>query len=188
MDIKTKMAQSIVGTSSGRDGKDFYPTPPNAVHDLLSVELFNNWIWECACGSGAISRILWKKGYNTIDTDLYDYGCGESGIDFLTAKEVEYPFDYDIITNPPYNLAEKFLEKALLLRAEKVAFLLKLAFLEGQKRSKLLKSSPLKKVWVFSKRLTMTRNGEPQRSTGMIAFAWFIWEKNYIGSPTIGWL
>lgn len=188
MDINTKMAQSIVGTSPGRDKKrDFYPTPERATRALLKVEDFHSWIWECACGDGAISKVLREMGFSTLDTDLYDYGFGRSGIDFLTSEE-PYLRDYNIITNPPFILAEKFVIKAMSLKTRKFAFLAKLAFLEGQKRSKLLQSTPLKNVWVFEKRLTMTRNGEPQRSTGMIAFAWFVWEKDYSGRPMIGWI
>ena len=43
---------------------------------------------------------------------------------------------FDIITNPPYKYAKEFVEKSLELIREggKVAMLLKLTFLEGQKR------------------------------------------------------
>jgi hypothetical protein len=42
----------------GRAAHDFYPTPPEAVRALLSVESFEGSIWEPACGDGAISRTL----------------------------------------------------------------------------------------------------------------------------------
>lgn len=189
MNKSVKMAQSIVGTSVGRSDKDFYPTPSHAVYSLLENEYFNPWIWECACGNGAISKVLFDEGYHTIDTDLYDYGYGKSGIDFLSTKDPTSG-SYDIITNPPFNLAEQFVSHAIFdLSCERVALLLKLAFLEGQKRSKLLQTTPLEKVLVFKKRLTMTRNGEPQRSSGMIAFAWFIWNKNRSNlNPEIWWI
>ena len=37
MNEKAKRAQSIVGTSKGKPKDEFYPTPPDAVHALLSV-------------------------------------------------------------------------------------------------------------------------------------------------------
>jgi hypothetical protein len=69
-----------------------------------------------------------------------------------------------------------------------MALLLKLAFLEGQKRSRFLERSPLANVWIFRNRLNMTRNGEEPTGTGMIAFAWFVWDVNYFGPPVIGWV
>jgi hypothetical protein len=67
--------------------------------------------------------------------------------------------------------------------------LLRLACLEGGERRKIYDSSPLARVWVFSNRLSIKRGGyEGVESGGMIAFAWFVWEKNYQGKPTLGWL
>jgi hypothetical protein len=187
MKTSTVRAQSIVGTSPGRSAIDFYPTPAEATNALLDNVNFNAQIWECACGDGAISKVLEKRGHKTLSTDLYDYGFGTSGINFLHASNATLP--YDIITNPPFNLAERFIDHAIYeLDCQRVALLLKLAFLEGQKRSRQLESTPLEKVLVFRKRLTMTRGGEAQKSSGMIAFAWFIWDKDYTGSATIGWI
>ena len=40
------------------DGPDFFPTPPWATFALADNEDFNGDIWECACGDGAMSRVL----------------------------------------------------------------------------------------------------------------------------------
>lgn len=39
-DLILKRAQSLVGFSPGRPEHDFFPTPPDAVEGLLSVEMF----------------------------------------------------------------------------------------------------------------------------------------------------
>ena len=54
-------------------------------------------------------------------------------------------------------------------------------------------NSPLKYVYVFSKRVNPLRNGEPTDEKGKpwastMCFAWFVWEKNYEGEPIIRWL
>jgi hypothetical protein len=67
-----------------RADHDFYPTPPEAVRALLSVEQFDGTIWEPACGDGAISRELEAHGHNVVSTDLIDRGYGQSGSDFLS--------------------------------------------------------------------------------------------------------
>jgi len=66
--------------------------------------------------------------------------------------------------------------------------LCKLQFLEGAKRKIIFESSPLKTVYVFSKRLSMTRNGEKMKNSGMICFAWYIFEHGYTGEPTLSWI
>src|SRR5271156_6414494 len=59
---------------------EFYPTPPEAVRALLSVETFDGSIWEPACGEGAIAKFLCAAGYETVSTDRYAYGFGESDV------------------------------------------------------------------------------------------------------------
>ena len=94
----------------GRQKDDFYPTPPEATELLLTVEKFKGDIWECASGNGAISKCLQKANYNVISTDLNDYGYGETGRDFL--QETKSLAD-NIVTNPPFKLAESFIQKCI---------------------------------------------------------------------------
>ena len=68
-------------------GPDFFPTPSWATFALIDNERFEGDIWECACGDGAMSRVLWPKpALPFISTDLYDRGYGESGHDFLNTN------------------------------------------------------------------------------------------------------
>ena len=55
---------------------DFYATDPKAVDYLLRHEQFNNHIWECACGTGNLSKQLEQYGYNVRSTDLVYRGFG----------------------------------------------------------------------------------------------------------------
>ncbi|CAM6053376.1 unnamed protein product [Sphagnum tenellum] len=165
-----KRAQSLVGTSEGRPDYDYYPTPPEATEALLRVETFTGTIWECAAGNGAISKVLEAHGHTVVSTDLIDRGFGEAPHDFLTSS-LRYP---NVITNPPFTLAEQFVQLSLGRTTGKVAILGKLQFLEGAKRKIMFENSPLKSVWVFSKRLTMTRNGEKMDNSGMICFGWIL--------------
>jgi hypothetical protein len=184
-DEKRRRAQSLVGTSAGRPDDDFYPTPPEATRALLAREHFDGLTWEPACGDGAICRVLDAYGIPYIATDLIDRGFGQGGQDFFQSDLRAT----NIITNPPYKLAEKFVWRALERTDGKVAMLCKLAFLEGAKRRKLFETTPLKSVYVFSKRLSMYRNGEKGNyASGMIAFAWIVWKHGHEGPPTLGWI
>lgn len=186
MDTRTRRAQSIVGSSPGRPVNDWYPTPPEATLALLSREKFTGSIWEPACGDGAICRVLEQSGYSdVIASDLVNRGYGETPHDFL---ESSWKAD-NIITNPPFSLAQKFVEKSLAQTTGKVAMLCKLVFLEGQKRKSFFESTPLARVHVFSKRINFYREGQRGKlGTSMMCFAWFVWEHGYEGQPTISWL
>lgn len=183
---KTKRAQSIVGTSAGRPDHDWYPTPPEATLALLRQEDFEGSIWEPACGDGAMCEALKDFGYDDIiATDLIDRGYGEGDHDFLKSERTAD----NIITNPPFKLAQEFVEHALTQTSGKVAMLCKLVFLEGQKRKDFFERTPLKTVYVFSKRVNFYREGEKGKlGTSMIAFAWFVWEHGHVGDPTIKWI
>jgi hypothetical protein len=185
MKTSAKLAQSIVGTSEGRPLYDFYRTPSGVTLALLGVESFDNNIWEPACGDGAISEVLKSKGYTVISSDIIDRGYGECGKNFFSFTEAKTP---TIITNPPFKLAEDFIKHAQRIGVKKIALLLKLAFLEGKSRSRLLERSGLSRIWVFRGRITFTRNGEKQRGSGMIAFGWFVWDNTYKGAPQVGWV
>lgn len=173
----TKQAQSIVGTSPGRPKTDFYKTPPGATLALLEAEkLFINQgdIWEPACGDGAISEILVSRGYSVISSDKYDHGYGTTGIDFLSTVNYKTP---TIITNPPYNIINKWIQHAYDIGVSYMALLCKLALLEGYERSYILERTGLKRYYVFRRRIQMGREGTNYGNSGMIAFAWFVWDK-----------
>ena len=170
---------------------DFYPTPRFAIEELLKREVFEGGvIWECACGDGAISEILKENGLPVVSSDIVDRGYGEfRNLDFLHELPFEEITDTKhIITNPPFKLAKPFIEKSLRIAQGKVAMLLRLAFLESENRYEMFKTTPLKKVYVFSKRLTMSARGKGAKKGGMIPFAWFVWEHGYEGSPQIDWI
>ena len=174
---------------------DLYETPPEAVHALYEAESIRGWlpkveIWEPACGPGSIVQALRDLDRTVIATDLVDYGLEDSrsGVDFL--METKTPFvDPDfgaIITNPPFKLAEQFVEKALEL-CPHVIMLLRLAFLESERRTNILEHSGLARVHVFRKRLPMMhRDGWEGNKTGSgMAFAWFVWDRTYYGPPQL---
>lgn len=169
------------GKTDQRESADFYKTPRHAIDSLLEREKFEGIIWECACGDGAISKAI--KG-NVISTDLFDRGFGEFGVNFLAEKRsVNH-----IITNPPYSMAKQFIYHALNQADQKVAMLLKLNFLESQNRKKMFETTPLRTVYVFSKRISFDMGKKSGKGKGLLAFAWFVWERGYQGKPTIEWI
>jgi len=164
--------------SRGRVENDFYATHPDSVKALLEVEAILYPALEPACGEGHISRLL--EPYTTKSTDLIDRGYGNVGIDFLTS---EFLGEYNtVITNPPFNLFQEFVEKALKVAKKKVIMFGKLQALEGVKRATFLQKTPLRTVYVFKRRQQPMRNGKSndeitgKKMSSTMAFAWYVWE------------
>lgn len=165
-------------------GPDYFPTPAWATHALMENESFEGEIWECACGDGAMSRVLGTRGNPVRSSDLYDRGFGKVGIDFTTART---PAD-NIVTNPPYNSAEGFVRSGVALARRKFAMLLRLAFLEGANRAQtIFTECPPSRVWVFSERITFYPAGAVQAGSGTTAYAWFVWDKDAKGGTELKW-
>jgi hypothetical protein len=167
-------------------GHDLYGTPPVAVEALLRVEQLPHRLWEPAAGRGAIVSVLREAGRGVIASDLIDYGfplhfCR----DFLA--ETEMPSGCEaIVTNPPFKDAQAFVAKALDM-CPRVIMLLRLAFLESERRCSILEDRGLARVHVFRKRLPMMHrdNWVGRKANSGMAFAWFVWDRAHIGPPTI---
>lgn len=183
-----------VNPNAERQPEDFYATDPKALTLLLkklSIDgiMLNNNIWECACGMGHLSRVLEAEGYSVTSTDLINRGYGRGGINFIDTKDKE--LDCDILTNPPFKLAEKFVETAMSKLSEggKLLLFLKIQFLEGQKRKEMFKKYPLKYVYCYSSRQLCCKDAEFEKYTSTTQFyAWYIWEKGFSGETIIRWI
>ena len=166
---------------------DLYESPPEAVRALLAHESLPHVVWEPACGPGSIVRVLRAAGHQVIATDLVDYGCEDSEArrDFLFERSAPDGCEC-IVTNPPFKNAQEFVEHALNL-VPKVVMLLRLAFLESERRRIILDRGDLARVYVFRNRLPMMhRDGwTGNKVSNPTPFAWFVWDRNQAyGQPT----
>ena len=160
-----------------RKDSDFYETPYSITKHLLKNETFDGSILEPAVGNGAISRFI----TNCISYDK----------EFNFFNEVN---NYDnIITNPPFSLAYEFILHAKKIANKKIVMLLPLSYLHGKKRFDNIyndKIFPLSKIYVFTRYPLL---GEKLRedgkyNTGMMVYAWYVWDKEYKGEPIIKWI
>lgn len=143
---------------------------------------------------GHISEVL-KEYYpnqEVVSTDLTYRNYGVGDIDFLTHN---YGRNFDnIITNPPFSLAMEFVERGLEITSKNVIMLLKIQFLESKSRKEFFKRNPPKYIYVFSDRQSTLKDGlelnplnnRPWSTT--LLLAWFVWEKDFHGEPTVRWL
>ena len=105
---------------------DQFQTPPIAF-DILKPFLKKTWvIWECAWGKGNLARYIKECGFKL---------KGNEKEDFLQLAHIDYDC---IVTNPPYSIKDKFIEKCYIL-GRPFALLLPLTALEGIKRGAMYK-------------------------------------------------
>lgn len=175
-----------------RAENDWYCDDPSATEALLLVERFPGSSWDPACGRGTIPETMRAAGLRCFASDLVDRGYAyDSRLDFLADEPDGFGTDVDhIISNPPFKLAREFIDKALTIASHKVAMLLPLTFLEGQRKAPWLKSVPLARVHVFSWRISMPPGellvaGKVKPEGGKKCFAWFVLEHGWQGPPHI---
>jgi hypothetical protein len=91
-----------------------------------------------------------------------------------------------IVTNPPFKLAGEFVEHALRL-VPKVIMLLRLAFIESERRANILDGGHLARMYVFANRLPMMHRAgwAGPKASPTTCFAWFVWDRHHQGDTTI---
>lgn len=129
------------GDQENRQHLDFYPTPKECTIALLKffetkkINFFS--VVEPASGDGAISKILENHFYEVFSSDLRTENVyGNPGVDFLESEIIDADA---LITNPPFNIAEKFIEKACA-NYSVVAMLLKSQYWHAKGRFKLFEA------------------------------------------------
>lgn len=164
---------------------DLYETPDVAVHALLRAERIPHYVWEPACGPGAIVNVLRAAGHEVIASDLVDYGDPTHFYrrDFLMERAAPERCQA-IITNPPYKLADEFVGHALQL-VPLVIMLLRLPFLESARRTAIIEGGRLARVHIFRQRLPRMHRGgwRGHEASSSMCFCWFVWDRAHQG-PT----
>ena len=190
-----KMLGSSNHSKEDREKLDFYATDPDSFdlfYDrfLADKETISDHVWECACGDGSLSKALAARGHNVFSTDLVQRKDQASWL--LDYTKNTLMFCGDILTNPPYKHAQKFIETSLqsVRDGSKVIMFLRLQFLEGQKRSKLFKKYPPKYIYVHTSRQNTLKNNDPiyRTRSSAVCFAWFVWVKGTRTEPIIRWI
>jgi len=148
--------------------KDFYPTPKSAFEPLMVHLSAEMQIWEPACGDRRLINWLRERGYTADGADIRD----DPSYDFLRdTKSYEC-----IVTNPPFSLAQEFVEHAIN-NAGEVWMLLPLGFLGAQKRRDWWRKNEPGALYILSERPSFTGDG----ATDAAEYAWFSWKAPRLG-------
>lgn len=169
---------------SPRGGREDFPTQPWAVRALMEHviphDMRGGTVWEPAANRGYMARPLAGYFGTVIASDLHDYGVGYPVIDFLNGPSpADYGMDVDwIITNPPFNLAEDFIHRALDVAKEGVAIFARSAFLEGKARHESIYSKvPPSVVAQFAERVPLVQGRVDAGAATAMPYMWLVWYK-----------
>lgn len=157
-----------------------FPTPPWATRALceqlrrLGRLRRSMSVREPAANRGHMVRPLLEYVNSVEAADVHDYGAGFPVQDYLFGP---LPAGVDwTICNPPFRLAEQFIDRALQTSRVGCAFLVRTAFLEGVGRyNRLFAFNRPTIVMQFSERVVMHKGKLSAKGSTATAYAWCVW-------------
>jgi hypothetical protein len=168
-------------TTPSRPGAlDRFYTPDDCAAACVATlgDLRGQRVWEPHAGGGGFVRALLNAGAVVTASDLdpeaagLNLRCTTFVGDFLA-----YPADDGnepawVVGNPPYNDAEAHVRHAIAHASIGVGMLLRLAFLETEKRRAFWREHPATEVHVLVNRPSFTGGGNDSA-----AYGWFVWRR-----------
>ncbi|MBY0382781.1 MAG: SAM-dependent methyltransferase [Xanthobacteraceae bacterium] len=176
------------------DSRDDFPTPPWATRAFLAHvindqgPLEKQTCLEPACGAGHMAKVLKEQFGEVRASDAFAYGYGEVR-DFLSVPYEANAVDW-VITNPPFRLAQDFVERALIVARKGVAVLVRTVFIESVGRYRaLFEVNPPTIFAQYCERVPMVKGRLDQKASTATGYAWLVWEKERTGSsPLLTWI
>ena len=182
--------------SEPHDSLDDFPTPPWATRALC--EFFRAAgeathimiVREPAANRGYMARPLAEYFGWVEASDVCDYGMGWPVEDYLFPGNSEGGVSWTI-TNPPFRLAEAFVDKALRTSRLGCAVIVRSAFLEGVGRfARLFSQRPPTDVLQFTERVVMHRGRVTADGSTATAYVWLVWrtDASCTGQTRLHWI
>lgn len=175
-----------------KDSRDDFPTPPWATRALIKHivgedEVRGATCLEPACGRGYMARPL-AEFFGSVDAyDAYHYGFAPVR-DFLTFPYEAKSHDW-VITNPPFKLAEEFVDRALTVARRGVAILARTVFLESVGRyGSIFRDRPPAVFAQFAERVPMVKGRVDPKASTATGYAWFVWQHESTAPPQLAWV
>lgn len=173
---------------------DDFPTPPWATRALcewLILHGENLSIQKCrepAANRGHMARTLYEYFGPVEASDIHDYGAGFPQQDYLFGPLPDIT-DWTV-TNPPFRLAEDFIDRARRSSSLGVAMLVRSAFLEGGGRwHRIFRDTPPTDVLQFSERVVMHKGTLTATGSTATAYCWLLWRRRLRpGQTRLDWI
>jgi hypothetical protein len=191
----------------GEDPRGHYVEPTWVSERLFEEEAFDDSILDPAVGWGRITTAAYTHGYRTMGCDIvnrHPSDCRDFRIMDFTAVLEDRDYRWlgkagAIVTNPPFRLIREYTLRACSImqdhdgsigsRVTKVAVIFPVRRLPA---ASWLEQLPLARVLMLSPRPSMP-TGKYIASGGRVGggttdFSWLIFQRDYKGQPSMGWL
>ena len=146
------------------DSLDDFPTPPwatRAICEFLTGLGFDLAMSDCrepCANRGHMVAPLREVFGHVMASDVFDYGAGFRVQDYLFGPDSYLDRTDWTFLNPPFRLAQEFIERAIRLSRVGVAVIARSAFSEGQDRAaELFLPNPPSFELQFSERVVMLK-------------------------------
>jgi hypothetical protein len=166
----------------------FYIEPQWCSERLFKVKKFDGAIWDPACGIGRVAEAARRAGYRTIATDMIDRGYPrlDTCVDFLCCESSRAQ---NIVCNPPFDICDQFVRRALHLAGGKVAMIWLARRLNA---ARWLANTPLARVYLLTPRPSMPPGqvivASEKPSGSSQDFGWLVFERSHVGPADLRWL
>ena len=175
--ISTAVMQRRV---EAHDSLDDFPTPPWATRaicfqlaQLGEIDSAQSCREPCA-NRGFMVRPLLEYFQTVEASDVHDYGVGYPVADYLFGLD-QSPVDWTFM-NPPFRLAQEFIERGLRTSRVGVACIVRSAFAEGAERFRDLYSKrPPSYIFQHVERVPMFRGRYEPNKSSATAYCWMVW-------------
>ena len=184
------LGSTQLSISGNREDLDFYQTPSYATKTLIErFDFKTRSILEPMAGNGAIAQVFKDAGYDVSCYDIVKRKYPVFVSDYFTVSKhlINESDNFAIVTNPPYELANKFLKYTLeKIRPRTCCVFLPIRYLEGQARYKEIysKYKPCK-VLVYSQRLGCFKESDIEAGRvnergvgGAVAYMWLCFDRD----------
>lgn len=179
--------------------REAFQTPRWAIEAVLDVELTTPDVLDPCCGLGAIGEVCLERGLEVEEIDIvnwYEEMPDKFRADPLWFRVEDFLTDYaepldnvTVVMNPPFSLAENFVDRARALNARKIICFQRQAWRESAKRRLWWEQNAPARVWVCGSRATCWRfdliedvSGRPTMHNTPTSFAWYVWERGHKGA------
>ena len=168
-----------------------YETPRWAVEAILDVEILTHAVIDPCAGRGVMMDAAADCGYDVYGIDRYDWGNACVDIEDFLDPDIKrfWIEDNTILMNPPFSLAQQFVEKCFELKARKIVCFQRFAWWESKGRRDFWEKHPPNRVYICGNRASCWRFDIPEserKSGTTTAHAWFVWERGHPPGTVLG--
>lgn len=189
--------------SEAHDSLDDFPTPPwatralcewlqNPADELITGRAHAPTTGVLSCREPAANRghmvAPLRVYFDRVEaSDIFDYGAGFAVRDYLFGPIGRVDWT---VTNPPFRLAQQFVERAIETSDAGVAVIVRSAFLEGVARWRgLFSVTPPTDILQFSERVVMHKGRLSAKGSTATAYCWLVWQfGDPARAPRFHWL